>query len=255
MKKILSLFALSLLTISAGAVNDLSQANALQDDENFTFNGNAVVTVCRNNYVFLRDESGFGMISGVQGTFENGQVLNSGWSATKTSNNGWAWFAQASGLSASGETNTALAAAIVPYSIDESLLNAYVCIQNQAPSFFPARKFTLPDGSKIAKTESLWAGNADATTGNYNVYGVIVKIGDELMFNILDYEDYVEPIEIIRGDANGDGIVNISDVTLLINAVLNDDFSTINIANSDMDENEAINVSDVTALIAIVMNN
>ena len=59
----------------------------------------------------------------------------------------------------------------------------------------------------------------------------------------------------LRGDVNGDGEVNISDVTLLINAVLNDDFSPINQANSDMDGNGVINVSDVTALIAVVMNN
>ena len=59
----------------------------------------------------------------------------------------------------------------------------------------------------------------------------------------------------LRGDVNGDGEVNISDVTLLINAVLNDNFSTINQANSDMDGNGVINVSDVTALIAVVMNN
>ena len=59
----------------------------------------------------------------------------------------------------------------------------------------------------------------------------------------------------LRGDVNGDGEVNISDVTLLINAVLNDNFSTINQGNSDMDGNGVINVSDVTALIAVVMNN
>ena len=230
-------------------ITTLAQANALDDDEAFAFNGNAVVTVCKNGYLFLRDESGFSMISGVVDTFENGQVLNPGWEATKTSNDGWVRFTEASGLIASDETNPDLAAAIVPDSVDESLLNAYVCIQNQVPSFFPARSFVLPNGSRIPKTESLWAGNADATTGNYNVYGVIVKINGQLMFNIIDYEDYVAPF--IPGDVNSDGFVNISDVTMLVNLLMTEGEMP---PAADFNQNGTTDISDVTALINYLMS-
>lgn len=233
-------------------IANLNEANALEDDANFNFAGNAVVTVCKNGYVFLRDESGFSMISGVVGdTFENGQVLNPGWSAVKTSNDGWVWFTDAADLSASGETNVDLAAAIVPNSVDESLLNAFVCIKNQTPSFFPARSFTLPDGTKIPKTESLWAGNADATTGNYNVYGVIVKIGGKLMFNIIDYEDYVE--EVLKGDVNNDHMVNITDAIELISYILNDE-GDINLEAANVNGDDEVNVSDAIAIINFVLN-
>ena len=60
MKKLFSLFSLALLTMSAwGAVGvtSLSEANALADGENFTFNGNAVVTICWKGSVYLRDGS------------------------------------------------------------------------------------------------------------------------------------------------------------------------------------------------------
>lgn len=57
-----------------------------------------------------------------------------------------------------------------------------------------------------------------------------------------------------RGDVNEDNTVNISDVTLLISAALNENYNNINRANSDMDGNGVINISDVTALITIVMN-
>lgn len=57
-----------------------------------------------------------------------------------------------------------------------------------------------------------------------------------------------------RGDVNDDNAVNISDVTLLISAVLNENYNSINRANGDMDGNGVINISDVTALITIVMN-
>ena len=56
------------------------------------------------------------------------------------------------------------------------------------------------------------------------------------------------------GDANGDSIVNVTDVTMLINAVLNDNFSAINEANADMDGNGVLNVTDVTMLINMVLN-
>ena len=53
----------------------------------------------------------------------------------------------------------------------------------------------------------------------------------------------------LRGDVNGDGSVNISDVTELINFLLTDDASGINVNAADCDQNGNINISDVTALI------
>ena len=234
----------------------LAEANALEDADDFAFNGDAVVTVCKNGYLFLRDESGYGMISGVTGTFENSQVLSQGWSATKTSvNDGWVWYNDAAGLSASGETNAQLAAAQKLTAFpDESMLNAYVVIENLKPSFIPARSFKLPDGNSIYKTEMLWAGDADATTGNYNVYGVICKDGDTFKINITTYEDYVAPPEFLRGDVNKDGEVKISDVTALINYLLSGDASAIDILAADCNEDGEVKISDVTALINYLLS-
>ena len=58
----------------------------------------------------------------------------------------------------------------------------------------------------------------------------------------------------LMGDVNGDGNVNITDVTELIAAVLNDSLDNINLANADLTGEGAINISDVTALIALVLN-
>lgn len=236
-------------------ITKLSEANALEDGENFTFNGNAVVTVYKNGYLFLRDESGFGQIRNVNGgSFVNGQVLNPGWEATKAGENNWNWFVNASGLSASGETNTELAAPIVlDGAVDDSMLNAYVCIENQVPSFFPARSFLLPDGTRISKTENYWAGNADATTGNYNVYGVIVKVGDAYCINITEYANYVPPFK--RGDVNKDGVVNIADVTALIDYLLSGDPTPVNLNACDCNQDTAVNIADVTSLIDYLLSN
>ena len=60
-------------------------------------------------------------------------------------------------------------------------------------------------------------------------------------------------VEVLLGDVNDDHEVNITDVTMLINAVMSENFSTINTANADMNGDGNINITDVTMLINAVM--
>ena len=55
------------------------------------------------------------------------------------------------------------------------------------------------------------------------------------------------------GDVNNDGLVNITDVTLLIGYVLNDEGSIV-IENADLNNDGDINITDVTLLISQVLN-
>ena len=231
----------------------LSEANALEDAAEFTFDGDAVVTAFKNGYLFLRDESGYGMISGVEGAFENGQVLNQGWNATKTSNNGWVSYSNAAGLSASGETNAELAAAQKLTAFpEESMLNAYVYVEKVNKGFFPLRSLTLPDGNTITIASYPWAVNQPASSGDWNAYGVIVKNNGVLEFALVEWEKYVEPEpEYLRGDVNRDKVVNIADVTALIDMLLNGDAM---IPEADCNLDNAMNIADVTALIDYLLS-
>ncbi|MGM9868050.1 MAG: dockerin type I domain-containing protein [Sodaliphilus sp.] len=56
----------------------------------------------------------------------------------------------------------------------------------------------------------------------------------------------------LRGDVNLDGKVDVSDVTALVNIILNNDASNLEIA--DLNGDSKIDVSDVTALINIILN-
>jgi hypothetical protein len=234
------------------AVDLLSQANALEDNSEFTFNGDAVVTVCWNGYLFLRDESGYGQISGFDGTLVNGQVLNPEWTATKTSDDGWVKYIDAAGISASGETNDALAAAQkLTGAVDESMINAYVYVENVKLGTFPPRSITLPDGSTIAKTEILGGINW-SMGGYYNVYGIICKVDGALKFNAVSCEEYVEPEpEVLRGDVNKDKVVNIADVTALIDMLLS---GAEMIPEADCNLDNVMNIADVTALIDFLLS-
>ncbi|MBR3728569.1 MAG: dockerin type I repeat-containing protein [Muribaculaceae bacterium] len=230
------------------AVTLISEANALEDNTPFMFNGNAVVTVCWKGSVYVRDESGYGQIANYDGTFENGQVLSQGWNATKTSANGWVEFIDAAGLSASGETNVELAAPQkLTDAVDESMLNAYVYVEKVYKSFFPIRSITLADGTIIQLTGT---GNQPAT-GNYNIYGIIWKSGDALVFEPVAWETYVEPPTFLRGDVNKDTEVNIADVTALIDKLLN---NAEMIPEADCNQDTQMNIADVTALIDYLLN-
>ena len=75
----------------------------------------------------------------------------------------------------------------------------------------------------------------------------------------LDKENMTLKIERVDvapmiGDVNGDGQVNITDVTMLINAVMNENFNGIYMRNADIDSSGGHNITDVTMLINMVMN-
>ena len=53
---------------------------------------------------------------------------------------------------------------------------------------------------------------------------------------------------------NNDGVVNITDATVLITALLNENYSDINTTNADMNNDGIINVTDATILITELMN-
>ena len=58
----------------------------------------------------------------------------------------------------------------------------------------------------------------------------------------------------LRGDVNGDGSVNISDVTALIDYLLSGNASGISLSGADCNQDNSVNISDVTALIDYLLS-
>lgn len=61
------------------------------------------------------------------------------------------------------------------------------------------------------------------------------------------------PATVLMGDANGDGEVNVSDVTSVISFILGKDTESFNAEAADVTGDGEINVSDVTAIISIIL--
>ena len=85
----------------------------------------------------------------------------------------------------------------------------------------------------------------------------IAQVYGKEMSNVVQAEITIPALETVGllGDVNDDGFVNVTDVTLLINAVVNEDYSNINADNADINGDGVLTVTDVTMLINLAMNN
>lgn len=100
--------------------------------------------------------------------------------------------------------------------------------------------FNVTAASDFVGPATVWLKNTLFTT----------TAGVEIPFN--DEECIVSiPASVNKGDVDGDGEVMISDVTALIDYLLNG--ASINMNNADVDGDNLINISDVTALIDLLL--
>ena len=71
---------------------------------------------------------------------------------------------------------------------------------------------------------------------------------------VLVVERWTEPQPVVRGDVDDDGLINISDVTALINYLLSNNAAGVNLANADTDQDGRWNIDDVTSLINFLLS-
>lgn len=103
---------------------------------------------------------------------------------------------------------------------------------------------------------TFFLGEETANNASYTHYvawsGVKNDVYQFLPMATFTYQEAAEP-QVVCGDVDGNGLVNVTDATVLINALLNENFSGINEANADVDGNGALNVTDATLLIGFLL--
>ena len=62
-------------------------------------------------------------------------------------------------------------------------------------------------------------------------------------------------INNIRGDVNGDGATNVTDVTMMVDYILGITSNNFIFDNADVNRDGSINVTDVTTLVDIILGN
>lgn len=100
----------------------------------------------------------------------------------------------------------------------------------------------------------------DVPTLGYDVWAGVIQKDVELFAPVKDYttasqwKEFKVMKRLLLGDANKDGLVNVSDVTTIINYILGNDPDPFDFEAADCATDGIINVSDVTALINMILS-
>ena len=234
-------------------VNNIAEALDLDENTTFTMYNDVVVTYQNGNRLWIRDtENNSGLIFGsVEGTFANGQVLSDGWTATYKLYNSVPEFTNPEGIEAAG-TETRDAAPFERTTITNDNVNEYVILKGQTltQDESETRRYYNADSTVLFNTFGLEL--PDIEEGKtYDVTGLVTIYNGNAQIYITEMTEAAAAG--LRGDVNNDTFVNISDVTALIDYLLNP-ATEINEANADCNIDNAINISDVTALIDFLLS-
>ncbi len=109
----------------------------------------------------------------------------------------------------------------------------------------------LENCGAAAREEARWSGDSDIDGKTLDISAEMEYVANwiERRMTYLDENVFVRPA--LLGDANGNGEVDVNDVTALISYCLGT--GTVNIANCDLDQSGEIDINDVTALISLIL--
>ena len=239
--------------------NDLAEANALDDNTQFTYPNDVAATYQNGNYLFIRDEDGnSGLIFGsVEATFETGDVLGADWTATKTTYYGVTEFKNPKDVTNSGDKWT-----VEPYereTLTIANVNEYVIMKglsiipetDEGVNHYSQTYYNEADSMVLFNQFNVAVNIEEGKT--YDVVGIATIYNNKAQMYIISVTEAEDQPVGLRGDVNNDGFVNISDVTDLINYLLTDNAEGINLQNANCNGDEAINISDVTDLINFLL--
>ena len=187
--------------IEAETAESLEIANDLGDGKNFNFTGNAVVTAQKGAYLWLRDETGYGLIygninDGANPTFENGTILAAGWNATIQNHNDLIEFVGATGVEASGNTDTQTAAIQTINALDANMINAYVQVLNVKSFTVNGKNVTanMANGTTMTMYQTFNDVTIPNFPGNYTVEGAVSIYNGTLQLSIINITGDPDPV-------------------------------------------------------------
>ena len=126
---------------------------------------------------------------------------------------------------------------------------------------------TVDDNFELSRDQQSWAQELTLDSSGETFYVRLLSTAEEGLYESVitatagtatayaDIEGEVTAPNIIIGDINMDGQVNISDVTILIDFLLGNEVSPFDSQAADMNPDGDINISDVTMLIDYLLGN
>jgi hypothetical protein len=240
-------------------VATIAQANQLENKKDFVFYGNVVVVYQNGSNLWVKDNSGYGLIYGNQvPQFEVGTTLAEEWEAQHYLFRGIIHEYQ---YPTNVEATDDALVEIVPTEYAEADLTTEKINERVI-----VKGLTLTAGED---PKYLYTADGMAIYNQFNITYPTIEEGKtydvEGMVSYYNNAVQIMPIAVTEaqqsqyqaGDLNKDGKLTISDVTALIAALMSNNFTetdTFSPAAADVDGDTNVNIADVTALIDILLN-
>ena len=239
-------------------VSTIAEANRLQNKTDFIFYGNVVVVYQNGSNLWVKDDTGYGLIYGnkVPTGIQDGATLKDEWDAQYTLYRGAINEYQFPNNVAVDEEEPLVEIVPTEYTSDQitnDQINERVILKNLTLLAGPEKYLYNSTDSLVIYNGLSGVTMPTDLTKAYDVEGMVSYYGDKVQIMPINFTEVTEP-QGVRGDVNGDGDVNITDAIALINAILNDNWENINMDNADVDYTGGVDISDATKLINRVLN-
>ena len=239
----------------ATIVNNIEEALALDENTDFAYMGEAVVTYQNGLNTWIKDATGYGLIYGTVPEMAQGTVIADSWMAYLKDYYGVPEFASPKNVVASEDVVTVEPE--VKETITNDDVNMYIIMKNQTLTIDQAdtTNNTWLNVDELKFYDKFGVDPVIEEGKNYDVVGVVTIYKSAPEVYIISVTE-AAPAGL-RGDVNKDGEIDIADVTALIAHVLSKDYTesdTFSPGNADVNFDTVIDIADVTVLINRVLS-
>ncbi len=226
----------------------------------------AQVLYSYNKDTYVKDATGAILFYSTELPYTEGQVLNGTITVTYTTFKG---IPEINGVVENNLTATEGTATPTELGIDAATVEDHVCdlvtVTGTLVVDTESDKYYVSDGTnqvivyngrfKITEIDNLLESIQDGAT--VTATGIIIPQGTE-PYNVpqIALTSLEETTTQLKGDANGDGSVDISDVVAVVNYILNGEETSGNFVfdNADVDNSKSVDISDVVGIVNIILN-
>jgi hypothetical protein len=226
----------------------------------------AQVLYSYNKDTYVKDATGAILFYSTELPYTEGQVLNGTITVTYTTFKG---IPEINGVVENNLTATEGTATPTELGIDAATVEDHVCdlvtVTGTLVVDTENDKYYVSDGTnqvivyngrfKITEIDDLLESIQDGAT--VTATGIIIPQGTE-PYNVsqIALTALEETTTQLKGDANGDGSVDISDVVAVVNYILNGEETSGNFVfdNADVDNSKSVDISDVVGIVNIILN-
>ena len=238
-------------------VSTLADANNLPNKTDFVFYGNVVTVYQNGSNLWVKDETGYGLIYGNQipKNIPDGSTLKEEWEAQYYKFRGIINEYQYPNNVVVDEEEPLVA--IVPNEYAEAeittdKINERVLVKGLTLTAGEDKYLYTADGLTIYNQFGIdYPTELEGKT--YDVEGMVSYYNNKVQIMPITITE-VQATDFVRGDADGNGEVKIADVTALINFLLSGDTSLVNLLGADCDQNGEVKIADVTVLINYLLS-